>query len=126
MASPINLSHDTLTDLVQHIAKQLNASPESVLEELAFRYLYETALESLDDEQILALSDLRLTEEQQEKLSALLEAQREGQLDVSMKQELEAFMQRYGTMQVRKAQAMAEAVQRGLRPARLEDWPEQK
>jgi hypothetical protein len=126
MVSPTNLSHDTLTDLVQHIAKQLNASPESVLEELAFRYLYETPLEALDDEQILALSDLSLTDEQQETLRKLLEAQREGQLYVAMKQELDAFMQRYGTMQVRKAQAMAEAVQRGLRPAHLEDWPEQK
>jgi hypothetical protein len=125
MASPINLSHETLTDLVQYIAKQRNASPETVLEELAYRYLYETPLASLDDEQVLALADLILTEEQQQKLSALLEAQREGHLDAAMKQELEAFMQRYGTMQVRKAQAMAEAVQRGLRPAKLEDWPEQ-
>src|SRR5688572_11637089 len=122
MAVP--LFHETLTDLVQLIAKQRQSNPEMVLEELAFRYLEEMPLDLLDDEQVLALADFVLSDELQTKMSLLLEQNREGQL--TAQDELDALMKLYGRLQVRKAQAMAEAVKRGLRPKNLEDWPSQE
>jgi LEA14-like dessication related protein len=115
MASPLTLSHDTLADLVQQIAKQRNASPELVLEELAYRYLDTVPVDLLEDEQVLALADIMLSQEQQNKLNSLLEKQSEGQLDAAGKTDLEALMQVYNHLLLRKGEAMAVAVERGLR-----------
>ena len=118
--------HNTLADLVVLLAKQRHSTPQAILEELAYRYLEEMPLEFVDDEQLLALADLMLTDEQQSTLDKLLEQKREGQLDAAGQEDLDAFMKLYGRLQVRKAQAMAEAVKRGLRPKNLEDWPSQE
>jgi hypothetical protein len=121
MASPLTLSHDTLADLVQQIAKQRNASPETVLEELAYRYLDTVPVDLLEDEQVLALADIVMSQDQQEKLNDLLERQREGQLDAAGKNELDALMEVYNHLLLRKGEAMAVAVERGLRPAYSEE-----
>jgi hypothetical protein len=121
MASPLTLSHDTLANLVQQIAKQRNASPETVLEELAYRYLDAIPVDLLEDEQVLALADIMMSQEQQEKLNALLERQREGQLDTSEKDDLDALMQVYNHLLLRKGEAIAVAVERGLRPPYSEE-----
>lgn len=116
MANPHILSHDTLADLVEHIAKQRNASPESVLEELAYRYLDSMPVSLLEDEQVLALSDLMLSQEQAEKPESLREAQIAGSLDMKGKAELDKLIELYNHLLLRKAEAFAVAVERGLRP----------
>jgi hypothetical protein len=121
MANPLTLSHNTLADLVQTIAKQRNASPEAVLEELAYRYLDTVPVELLEDEQVLALADLSMSQEQGEKLNALLEEQREGRLDTAAKKDLDSLMSIYNHLLLRKGEAMAVAVERGLRPPYHED-----
>lgn len=121
MANPLTLSHDTLADLVQQIAKQRNASPETVLEELAYRYLDTVPVALLEDEQVLALADIVMSQEQQDRLNTLLEMQRESQLDATGKNDLEALMQVYNHLLLRKGEAMAIAVERGLRPAYREE-----
>jgi hypothetical protein len=117
MANPLILSHDTLADLVEHIAKQRNTSPESVLEELAYRYLDSMPIALLEDEQVLALADVMLSQEQAEKLSSLRESQSRGELDAQGKAELDKLMSLYKHLLLRKGEAMAVAVERGLRPA---------
>jgi hypothetical protein len=115
MANPLILSHDTLADLVGRIAKQRNTLPESVLEELAYRYLETMPVDLLEDEQVLALADVTLSQEQEEKLNALRETQLAGQLNADDRQELEDFMKLYNHLLLRKAEALAVAVERGLR-----------
>jgi hypothetical protein len=115
MANPLILSPDTLSDLVEHIAKQRNASPESVLEELAYRYLDSMPVALLEDEQVLALADVMLSQEQAEKLESLREAQSNGELDAQGKAELAKLMHLYNHLLLRKGEAIAIAVERGLR-----------
>lgn len=117
MANPLILSYDTLADLVEHIAKQRNASPESVLEEFAYRYLDSMPVALLEDEQVLALADVMLSQEQTEKLDNLREDQSRGELDAEGKAELDKLMKLYNHLLLRKAEAIAVAVERGLRPA---------
>jgi hypothetical protein len=55
---------------------------------------------------------------QSERLSELLDRQHSGQLTVDEKPELWALMRVYEAGQLRKAEALAEAVRRGLRAPR--------
>lgn len=66
------------------------------------------------DEKVLAASQLELEEETDRRLSELLEKRREGELDESERTEQAALMQRYQDGLLRKAQALREAVLRGL------------
>jgi uncharacterized protein YpuA (DUF1002 family) len=52
-SSPLS---NTLTEIVQAVAKQRNTSPETI-EEWLYHFLYETPINLLNDEQILALAD---------------------------------------------------------------------
>jgi len=73
-------------------------------------------VESLPDDQVLALCDLQISGEQQEELSDLLARSREGQLNKAEHERLEELMLVYRRGLVRKAQALKVAVERGLRP----------
>jgi hypothetical protein len=77
----------------------------------------ETAVESLTDEEVLALCDLVMPPDQQDQLSELLAHNREGQLDPAESERLEALMRVYRRGLVLRAQALKVAVERGLRPA---------
>ena len=92
---------------------QTNSAP--VLAEWLERVITEMPVETLSDEEILALADLQLTAEQQEALSDLLIRNRESALNAEGRRRLDELMSLYEQGLLRKAQALRVAVQRGLR-----------
>lgn len=75
-----------------------------------------TPITALDDTAILELTEVNLDESTGERLDKLLVKQREGELTNAERKELLSLMQQYHEMWVRQAQALSEAVRRGLRP----------
>jgi hypothetical protein len=72
--------------------------------------------ESLSDEEVLALCDSQMPEDEQQQLSELLYRQREGLLSPTDRPRLDELMDNYRRGLVRKAQALRVAVSRRLRP----------
>ena len=70
---------------------------------------------ALTDEEVLALTELQMEPDQDRRLSALLHRQQAGELADTKRSELLALMQLYQEGLLRKAQALHEAVRRGLR-----------
>lgn len=70
---------------------------------------------ALGDAEVLALADLELPAEQDQRLTLLLERQQAAALDDAERRELEALLQAYQEGMLLKAQAIEEAVRRGLR-----------
>jgi hypothetical protein len=69
----------------------------------------------LSDEDVLTLAALQMHPDQDRKLSLLLDRQQSGALPDAERAELLALMQLYQEGLLRKAQALHEAVRRGLR-----------
>lgn len=69
----------------------------------------------LADSEVLAIADSQMEPGQAQRLSELLDKQQAGQLTADERPELLALMQIYQEGLLRKAQALKEAVQRGLR-----------
>jgi len=65
---------------------------------------------------VLAVCDSQMSLEQSERLGDLLDKQQAGSLTADERPELWALMRVYEVGQLRKAKALAEAIQRGLRP----------
>jgi hypothetical protein len=76
----------------------------------------EESLRSWSDEQVLALCASQMSPQQSERLSELLDKQQAGQLITDEHIELWALTRIYELGQLRKAEALAEAVRRGLLP----------
>lgn len=72
------------------------------------------AISELSDQAILDLAESMLSTQQDQRLSELLQKQREGELVGDDSQELEALMQVYNEGWLRKTAGLVEAVQRGL------------
>jgi hypothetical protein len=72
--------------------------------------------ESLSDQEVLALCDAQMPEDEQQQLSELLSRQREGELRPADRPRLDELLGNYRRGLVRKAQALQVAVSRGLRP----------
>ena len=72
-------------------------------------------VEDLADAEVLALTDLQLPAAQDQRLSTLLDRQQAGALTEQERAELVSLFQLYQEGLLRKAQALAEAVRRGLR-----------
>ena len=72
-------------------------------------------VETLSDEEILALTEQQLKPEDQDALNDLVARSREGLLDAVGQDRLDALMEVYEQGLLRKAQAFRVAVQRGLR-----------
>jgi hypothetical protein len=70
---------------------------------------------ALSNEEVLELSNLRLSPKQDRRLSTLLHKQQERDLSTREQTELLALMACYQEGLLRKAQALHEAVRRGLR-----------
>lgn len=68
----------------------------------------------LSDESVLALADSQMEPDLDKRLSVLLGKQQDGDLLEVERRELAALMQAYQEGLLRKAQALAEAVRRGL------------
>lgn len=73
-------------------------------------------VDTLPDEQVLALCGLQMDEGQQQELSGLLAEQGEGGLDDAERQRLDELMTIYRQGMLVKVQALKVAVERGLRP----------
>ncbi len=70
---------------------------------------------ALTDEEVLKLTELQMPPKEDRRLSKLLSRQQAGKLTPEERTELMALMQVYQTGLLRKAQALGEAVRRGLR-----------
>ncbi len=88
---------------------------EDVLQEWLERYTSELPVDMLADEHVLELSEMQMSEQEQDELSELLELNRENKLISHDRKRLDELLQLYGQGMVRKAEALKVAVQRGLR-----------
>jgi len=98
-----------------HVAAQTQCRIEEVLADWLERVITEIPVEALSDTEILELTELQLTAEQQTLLSNLLVRNREETLDAEGRRQLDTLMHTYEHGLLRKAQALHVAVQRGLR-----------
>jgi hypothetical protein len=108
---------EALAQQAKEIAALTHRRVEEVLLEWLDRASADLPLESLPDEQILALCDLQMQPRQQDQLSDLLTRNQEGTLTGLEVSHLDELMQIYRRGLVRKARALKVAVERGLRPA---------
>jgi hypothetical protein len=95
---------DLLADTITLSLPALDVSTEPV-----------PAVTALSDEEVLALTALQLPPAQDRRLSTLLQQQQAQDLSAPERTELFALMQLYEEGLLRKAQALREAVRRGLR-----------
>lgn len=96
-------------------AAQTQKRLEEVLADWLELVITDMPVDSLPDDEVMALTQLQPTPKQQDRLSDLLERNREKELDVDGKRELDELMRQYEGGLLRKAQALRVAVQRGLR-----------
>jgi predicted CopG family antitoxin len=94
---------DLLADTIKIILPLLNLQAQ-----------FETQISLISDEELLNLTQLQMEAEQDCKLSELLDKQQAGILTEVEQLELKALMQIYQAGLLRKAQALSEAVKRGI------------
>jgi hypothetical protein len=103
--------------VVQHaaqVAAQTHQRIEEVLSNWLDSVVTELPLERMSDAEIIALTKLNFTPEQQEEFSRLLEQNREGAIDAEGQARLDELMSVYERGWLRKSHALREAVRRGL------------
>jgi hypothetical protein len=103
-----NLTHRDLPEALTDLLELVLTPPYTAAD-------LDKPITSLADHEVLVLSQLKMRTEQGERLGELLTRQREGELVEDERQELLALMQIYERLWVRQSEALAEAVQRGLR-----------
>lgn len=101
------LTHREVADV---LADALSLSLPSLAEGRAF------SIQEIADEQVLALTRLQLTSEEDARLSTLLDGQQADELADEERAELNRLMQVYQEGLLLKSEALAEAVSRGLIP----------
>lgn len=97
------------------LANVLAETIEGALAPLGTTELDLTPVTELSNQELLATSELRMDEKQGKRLGQLLARQENGTLNEADRHQLVALMQVYHECLVRKAQALNEAVRRGLR-----------
>ncbi len=113
------VSLDLPPDLAQRaaaVAQQTHRRVEDVLLEWLGRAASDVPVESLPDDQVLALANSEMSQSEQRELGTLLTRQREETLDESARQQLDELMTNYRRGMVEKARALKAAVKRGLSP----------
>jgi hypothetical protein len=108
---------EPLVKKVKEIAMLNHQGIEEMLIEWIDRAINEIPIDSLPDEQVLALCNIQMEGQQQRIFSDLQARHNEGQLDVQEISKLDELMKLYRHGSVRKAKAMHIAVMRGLIPA---------
>lgn len=106
---------EQLAQKAREIATFTHQRIEDVLLQWIDRASSELNVESLPDEQVLAMCDLQMESTQQEIFSDLLARQREGQLNDQEVNQLNELMQFYRRGLILKAKALKVAVERGLK-----------
>ena len=109
----IEVSEQVVRQATQ-VAAQTERSVEEVLASWLESAVSELPIEELSDEEVLALTELHLTNEQQAALDELLAQNREGTLDAEEQKQLDELMRLYERGLLRKSQALRVAVQREL------------
>ena len=110
----IQVSEQVIRQATQ-VAAQTHRSIEDILAAWLESVTTERPVEELSDEEVLALAELRLTDEQEAGLSELLERSRESGLDAEGRRKLDELMRLYEHGLLRKSRALKVAVERGLR-----------
>ncbi|NKQ37510.1 MAG: hypothetical protein HF973_18085 [Chloroflexi bacterium] len=96
------------------VARNTKRPLEDILVEWLDRAAAELPVESLNDEQVLALTQQEMDSRQQKQLSILLAKKRESALSDVERQQLHELMQLYRQGLVRKAEAFKVAVDHDL------------
>ncbi len=96
--------NEVLSDVIELSLLPSNPQPSAV-----------KPLSELSDKEVLKLTKLQMAPVQDRRLSRLLNRQQAGKITVEERAELLTLMQVYQNGLLRKAQALAEAVRRGLR-----------
>lgn len=96
--------NDVLSDVIELSLLPPNPQPSAV-----------KPVSELSDKEVLKLTKLQMPPAQDRRLSRLLDRQQAGKLKAEERAELLTLMQVYQDGLLRKAQALAEAVRRGLR-----------
>ena len=99
----------------ESVARITHRRIEEILVELLERAVEDLPVDLLPDEDVAALAAMTLNNDVQGELSELLSRNREGRLDDEAKRRLDELMRVYEHGLLRKAQALLEAVRRGLR-----------
>ncbi len=109
-----------LPDEVYHqaelLAQQRHRSVSEILVETLENFLLPTAkpVSALSDSEVITLTQLRLQPVQEQRLNELLDRQQSGTIASVEHQELQALIHIYEARLLRQAQALNEAVRRGL------------
>lgn len=106
---------DRVARQAAHAAARRHKQMEEVIADWLEGIVTEMPVEELSDEEVLALTELRLPAEQDAALSDLLARNCEGTLDDEGRRRLDELMRVYEHGLLRQAQALRVAVQRGLR-----------
>lgn len=104
------LAQLTRRDVGEVLADALALSLPSLAEGRA------VSVQEMSDEHVLALTELRLSAEDNERMDDLLDGQQAGELTDDERSELSRLMQRYQEGLLLKSEALAEAVRRNLIP----------
>ncbi len=110
----IQISERVVNQATQ-VAAQSQRRIEDVLAGWLEQAITDLPVDALPDEEVLALTELQLTSNQQRTLSDLLTRNRENTLQPKERRQLDELMHTYEHGLLRKAQALRTAVQRGLR-----------
>ena len=111
----LNIPEETAQQ-AQVVAATTKRRVEDVLTEWLNRSAAEIPVEELPDNEVRQLAAMMMPDDQQEELSDLLYDQREGLITETGRVRLDELMDVYRHGLVRKAEAIQEAVQRGLMP----------
>ena len=98
----------------ERLAAQTQQRVEDVLADWLEGVVTEEPVAELADDEVLRLTELHLTEEEENTLSDLLDRNRERLLDDAGRRRLDELMLQYEQGLLRKAQALRVAAQRGL------------
>lgn len=109
----LQVSSDVLQHAIGVAAREGQSVERLFTDALEDRYA-EEPVQFLSDEEVIALAGAKLSQEEQERFSDLLYENREGLLTAERREELNQLMKVYERKQLRKAEALEEAVKRGL------------
>lgn len=98
----------------RYVAAQTEHSVEEVLASWLESVVIKLPIEEMSDDEVLALTELDLTDEQQAELSDLLAENEEGELNAERQKRFDELMRISERGLLRRAYALRVAVRRGL------------
>ena len=107
---------DEVYQQAELLAQQRHRTVSEILVETLEKFLLPTAkpVSALSDSEVITQTKLRLQPLQEQRLSELLDRQQSGTIAYVERDELQALIRIYETRLLRQAQALNEAVRRGL------------